>query len=167
MIALALMLTRPDEYIREEKLIKIVSQPKTRRKRKGETKAEAEARFASEDQQRRDDAKYNAERQDECNMTARLRSRTWADDGTVFDRLAYTVARRILMNTTTSYGSPDEHNDEPGPEYIMEGSSWEDPGPILDVAKFTKELLHTHIDSIRPTTYTRVDSDLSDLSETD
>ncbi|KAL1725081.1 hypothetical protein EV714DRAFT_222003 [Schizophyllum commune] len=145
MIALALMLTRPEEYIREEKLIKLAPATKTH-------------------QQRREDAKDNAERKDECDMTSRLRSRTWADDGTAFDRLAYTVARRILMNTTTSYGSPSEYNEEPGPEYIMEGSSWEDPGPVLDVAKFTKELLHTHIDSIRPTTYTRAESDLSDLS---
>ncbi|KAI5822451.1 hypothetical protein K523DRAFT_256930 [Schizophyllum commune Tattone D] len=167
MIALALMLTRPDEYIREEKLIKIVPQPKTRRKRKGETKLEAQARFALEDQQRRDDAKENAERQDEFDMTSRLRSRTWADEGTAFDRLAYTVARRILANTMTSYGSPGDCDDEPGPEYIMEGSSWEDPGPILDVGKFTKELLHTHIDSIRPTTYSRAESELSDLSVTE
>ncbi|KAL1671888.1 hypothetical protein EV122DRAFT_225754 [Schizophyllum commune] len=141
MIALALMLTRPDEYMPEEKL--------------------AEARFALEDQQRKEDAKHNAERQDECDMTTRLRSRTWADDGTAFDRLAYTVARRILLNCEASYASANE-DVEPGPEYIMEGTSWEDPGPVLDVAQFTEELLYTHVDDIRLTTYTKAASELSD-----
>uniref|UniRef100_D8PYL8 Uncharacterized protein n=1 Tax=Schizophyllum commune (strain H4-8 / FGSC 9210) TaxID=578458 RepID=D8PYL8_SCHCM len=90
----------------------------------------------------------NSEREAEYTMTMRLIDEEWADKGTAFDRLAYTVASRILYACKTEYAGDDKPS-LPGPEYILDGESWNDPGPVLDVGQFTDDLIYTHVDEIR------------------
>ncbi|KAL1657765.1 hypothetical protein GGF50DRAFT_68504 [Schizophyllum commune] len=81
----------------------------------------------------------------EYNMTRCLRSDKWADGGTAFNRLAYTVARKILIACKTKYPG-DAKALLPGREYIFEGSRWDDPGPPLDIWELTDDLRTTHVD---------------------
>ncbi|KAI4294633.1 hypothetical protein K525DRAFT_212206 [Schizophyllum commune Loenen D] len=140
MIALALMLTRPYEYIpKPDELNDIPSAPAKRKKTE------------------------NAERRDEYNLTVRLRTARWADSGTAFDRLAHAVAMRILLACKTKYPG-DARAELPGPEYILEGDRWDDPGPTLDVMSITDDLTTTHVDDIvQEESEEGSDSDLTDL----
>ncbi|KAL1732594.1 hypothetical protein EV714DRAFT_206336 [Schizophyllum commune] len=138
MIALALMLTRPQDYIPPPEPLHPVDALK-------EMRAE------------------NAGRRDEFNLTHKLRSERWAEDGTAFDRLAYTVAMRILIACKTKYPG-DAKAEIPGPEYVLEGERWEDPGPKLDIESFTDDLAATHVDDIvQEESDEGSDSDLTDL----
>ncbi|KAL1749830.1 hypothetical protein FB107DRAFT_188388, partial [Schizophyllum commune] len=122
MIAMALMLTRPHDYIEEP--------------------ASLDDEFA-EDEANMQSTPGTAE----YRMTQRLRSKHWADKGTAFDRLAYTVAMRILLACKAKYVG-DKEPKVPGCEYIFEGDSWDNPGPPLDIRGLTDDLRTTHVDEI-------------------
>ena len=145
MIALALMLTRPGDYMtKPEELHKITRERTKPMKRPKESVERAKQRW--EDTQRK--RIENAEREAEYNMTTRLLDDDWADKGTAFDRLAYTVASRILYACKTAYAGDDKPS-LPGPQYILDGDSWKDPGPVINVREFTDDLVTTHVDEIR------------------
>ncbi|KAI5885434.1 uncharacterized protein SCHCODRAFT_02673618 [Schizophyllum commune H4-8] len=124
MIAMALMLVRPKDYIKE---------------------AEAPEQLSGDDD--KETKAKNAERLAEYTMTERLRSDTWAEEGTAFDRLAYTVATTILIACKTKYPG-DSRAKAPGPEYILEGERWDDPGPPLDVRGLMDDLRVKHVDEV-------------------
>lgn len=124
MIAMALMLTRPKDYIKK------ADAPETPT---GEDDKETKAK--------------NAERMAEYTMTERLRSDAWAEEGTAFDRLAYTVATTILLACKAMYPG-DSMPKVPGREYILEGERWDDPGPPLDVRGLTDDLRTKHVDEV-------------------
>ncbi|TRM56316.1 hypothetical protein BD626DRAFT_414226, partial [Schizophyllum amplum] len=126
MIALSLMLMRPFDYI------------------PAPDPSKADARAVAEHASRM----RNAEAMAEYDMTTHLRDQDWALNGTEFERLAHTVAFRILHACSRQYGRSKEHS-LPGPEYIVDGNNWEDPGPIMDVAGLTQDLLSEHVDDKR------------------
>ncbi|KAI4516980.1 hypothetical protein K525DRAFT_252028 [Schizophyllum commune Loenen D] len=164
MIALALMLTRPQDYIPPPDPLHPVNAVRGhRKKRKGRTStptAEEREKLKAKLKEMRAE---NAERRDEFNLTQKLRSERWAEDGTAFDRLAYTVAMRILIACKTKYPG-DARAEIPGPEYILEGEHWEDPGPKLDIESITDDLAATHVDDIvQEESDEGSDSDLTDL----
>ncbi|KAL1671980.1 hypothetical protein EV122DRAFT_284393 [Schizophyllum commune] len=137
-IAMALMLTRPYDYIRN---------PRDDAGEDGEM-AEAE------------------DPDGELHMTERLRSSTWAKKGTAFDRLAHTVAMRILNACKVKYPG-DKKRRQPGREYIFEGKSWEDLGPAIDMRAVTYDLVKTHVDDLAVGNGAQEssDSDLTDLED--
>ena len=66
---------------------------------------------------------------------------------TPFDRLAHTVALRILNACKVKY--PGERKRKwPGREYIFEGKSWEDPGQTIDMRAITYDLVEVHVDDL-------------------
>ncbi|KAL1662561.1 hypothetical protein GGF50DRAFT_58764 [Schizophyllum commune] len=140
MIALALMLTRPADYIAPIKPLHDLSGIQEEQQ-EDEDEEQFQARRKAEERLRRE----NQERRDEVEMTERLRSKRWADNGTAFERLAYMVAVRILHACAGSY-KDDEKIELPGPEYIMEGAHWDDPGPPQELGMYLKEFLETHVD---------------------
>ncbi|KAI4293997.1 hypothetical protein K525DRAFT_274697 [Schizophyllum commune Loenen D] len=145
MIALALMLLRPDEYIPEPPKLHKVSVGAARYTvRARETSAHAKKRWEAEDEMR----KENKERQAEFDMTTRLRSPDWSTAGTSFDRLAHIVAGRILRACLVRYPGDDAAH-VPGPEYILEGEDWTDPGPVLNLKSRMDDIIHTNVDELR------------------
>ncbi|KAL1726451.1 hypothetical protein EV714DRAFT_219338, partial [Schizophyllum commune] len=138
MIAMALMLTRPYEYI-----------PKP-----------------SEDEIEDGEIAEAEEDDGESQMINRLRSGAWVKKGTAFDRLAHTVALRILDACKAKYPG-DRKRRAPGREYIFEGKSWEDPGPRIDMRAVTYDLVENHVDKLPPGTGVgdSSDSDLTDLED--
>ncbi|KAL1698088.1 hypothetical protein EV121DRAFT_297574 [Schizophyllum commune] len=145
MIALALMLLRPGEYIPEPPKPHKVNMGAARYVvRARETTAQAKQRWELEDELR----KENKEHQAEFDMTTRLRSPDWSTNGTSFDRLAHIVAGRILRACLVRYpGDAKAH--APGPEYILEGLDWTDPGPILNLKPRVDDLIYTNVDQLR------------------
>ncbi|KAL1752006.1 hypothetical protein FB107DRAFT_220842 [Schizophyllum commune] len=127
MIALALMLTRPKDYI---------AAPEPLHALEKDEDAWAATKRREKERMRRE----NAERDAEYQMTRRLRSKRWAKDGTSFDKLAFSVACKILHACAHRYEG-DEQVELPGPEYIMEGKRWDDPGPPLDVKMYFDDYL--------------------------
>ncbi|KAI3998152.1 hypothetical protein K525DRAFT_275542 [Schizophyllum commune Loenen D] len=164
MIALALMLTRPQDYIPPPEPLHPVDAVKGRsKKRKGRTSTPTAEEREKQKAKLKEMRAENAERRDEFNLTHKLRSERWAEDGTAFDRLAYTVAMRILIACKTKYPG-DAKAEIPGPEYVLEGERWEDPGPKLDIESFTDDLAATHVDDIvQEESDEGSDSDLTDL----
>ncbi|KAL1684573.1 hypothetical protein GGG16DRAFT_129843 [Schizophyllum commune] len=135
---------RRDYMTKPEELHKITRERTKPMKRPKESVERTKQRW--EDTQRK--RIENAEREAEYNMTSRLLDDDWADKGTAFDRLAYTVASRILYACKTAYAGDDKPS-LPGPEYILDGDSWKDPGPVINVREFTDDLVTTHVDEIR------------------
>ncbi|KAL1687181.1 hypothetical protein GGG16DRAFT_117236 [Schizophyllum commune] len=127
MIALALMLTRPKGYIAAPEPLHAL-----------EKDEDAWSATKRKDKERM--CRENAERDAEYQMTRRLRSKRWAKDGTSFHKLAFSVACKILHACAHKYEG-DEEVELPGPEYIMEGSRWDDPGPPLDVKMYFDDYL--------------------------
>ncbi|KAL1685167.1 hypothetical protein GGG16DRAFT_129586 [Schizophyllum commune] len=145
MIAMALMLTRPHEYIEEP-------DPLLDNNSEGEVNPhKGQGRDEEKTEKERAEAKgvqaAIAERVAEYDMTQRLRDKHWADNGTAFDRLAYTVAMRILLACKSKYAG-DKRAKIPGCEYIFEGDRWDDPGPPLDIRGLTDDLRTTHVDEV-------------------
>ncbi|KAI5885739.1 uncharacterized protein SCHCODRAFT_02519867 [Schizophyllum commune H4-8] len=143
MIALALMLVRPQDYMRKPERLEddeAAPSPTSQKKRSASVSNKEDGKVKAAEALR-------AERIAEYNMTQRLRSDKWAEDGTAFDRLAYTVARKILIACKTKYPG-DAKAQLPGREYIFEGSRWDDPGPPLDVRELTDDLRTTHVDDV-------------------
>ncbi|KAI5887834.1 uncharacterized protein SCHCODRAFT_02514241 [Schizophyllum commune H4-8] len=140
MIALALMLTRPADYIAPIEPLHDLSGIREEQQEDEDEEQFKERRKAKERLRRE-----NQERRDEVEMTERLRSKRWADNGSAFERLAYMVAVRILHACAGRY-KDDEKVELPGPEYIMEGARWDDPGLPLELGMYLKELLETHVD---------------------
>lgn len=161
MIALALMLTRPQDYIPEPTPLAgdlDINAHKTSDSAPQTSKLRA---------QTKSDKIKNAERLAEFTMTQALRDEQWAENGSAFDRLAYTVAMKILIACKTKYPG-DCRAELPGCEYIFEGGSWDDPGPPLDVYSITDDLRTTHVDDlvnddVISDTESKSDSDLTDL----
>ncbi|KAL1750615.1 hypothetical protein FB107DRAFT_223568, partial [Schizophyllum commune] len=138
LIAMALMLTRPYEYIRNP--------------RDDEDEGGESAEMDNDD--------------GEVQMINRLRSDLWIKKGTPFDRLAHTVALRILNACKVKY--PGERKRKwPGREYIFEGKSWEDPGQTIDMRAITYDLVEVHVDDLPPGNGAddSSDSDLTDLED--
>ncbi|KAL1671560.1 hypothetical protein EV122DRAFT_295425 [Schizophyllum commune] len=142
MIAMALMLVRPKDYIKE---------------------ADAPEQLSGDDD--KETKAKNAERLAEYTMTERLRSDTWAEEGTAFDRLAYTVATTILIACKTKYPG-DSRAKAPGPEYILEGERWDDPGPPLDIRRLMDDLRVKHVDEVT-TRFAPSDSESDSEAESD
>ncbi|KAI4517645.1 hypothetical protein K525DRAFT_289413 [Schizophyllum commune Loenen D] len=163
LIALALMLTRPQDYMRRSKRLYKYSWEDD----------EEEARDGSDDEHPphtdEEREKENKERRAEWEMTERLRLKRWFKEGTAFDRLARTVALRILNACTGRYPG-DKRERRPRREYIFDGETWEDPGPIFDAHGLTCDLVTTHVDDLEKEdseedTEEDTESDLTDLDD--
>ncbi|KAL1658379.1 hypothetical protein GGF50DRAFT_120928 [Schizophyllum commune] len=148
LIAMALMLTRPRDYML----------PAKRPYRLSKERIDDDGQHTSDDEEApltdEEKEKENQERRAEWEMTERLRSKRWFTKGTAFDRLAHTVASRILNECKRMYPG-DKKERRPRREYIFEGNSWEDAGPVFDARGITYDLVGTHVD----------DLDIADTSE--
>ncbi|KAL1712053.1 hypothetical protein EV715DRAFT_214417, partial [Schizophyllum commune] len=144
MVALALMLTRPQDYF---------------------LKPERLNAGANNDAEAAPSAAESQEWLDELHLTERLRSPLWARNSP-FNRLAHIVAERILDACRVKYPG-DTKRKIPGREYIFEGASWEDPGPPLDVHALTYDLINKHVDDLPKGREedSSSDSDLTDLDD--